>query len=45
MDLKINQKLTYQGKPYKVSKVEGDFVTLKCLVCAGKTVRLKKDQL
>lgn len=45
MDYKINQEIKYKGKRYKVNKIEGDFITLKCMVCGGKFIKLHKDQI
>jgi hypothetical protein len=43
--MEAGQELKYKGKRYKVTKIEGDFITMKCMVCGSKIVRIHKDQL
>lgn len=45
MEAKIGQLVTYQGKKYKVSKIDGVMVTLRCAAGCPKTVKVHKDQL
>ncbi len=45
MEFTQNKIVTYKGKKYKMSKLEGDLITLKCAVGCPKTVRIHKDQL
>jgi hypothetical protein len=43
--MEIGSEVKYKGKRHKVVKIEGDFITLKCMVCGSKIVRVHKDQL
>jgi hypothetical protein len=45
MEFQLGKLITYKGKKYKMSSVDGDIITLKCAVGCPKTVRVHKDQL
>lgn len=45
MEFVKDKIVTYQGKKYKMEKIEGDFITLKCAVGCPKRVRIHKDQI